>query len=40
VTRAARDDTRIPDRLADVPVLAAADAVTARQFDFRFRGNR
>jgi spore coat protein A len=40
VTRTAKDDTRIPDRLAKVPVLTKADAVAVRQFDFRFAGGR
>ncbi len=40
VTRQARDDTRIPDRLADVPPPAPAAAVATRQFDFRFAGGR
>jgi len=40
VTRAAKDDTRIPERLADVPTLTEADAVDTRQFDFRFAGGR
>lgn len=40
VTREATDDTRIPDRLGDVPALVRADAVATRQFDFRYAGGR
>jgi spore coat protein A len=40
VTRAGKDDTRVPARLAAVPTLVAADAVGERQFDFRFGGGR
>jgi FtsP/CotA-like multicopper oxidase with cupredoxin domain len=40
VTRKAKDDTRIPARLSDVPTLTRADAVRVRQFDFRFGAGR
>jgi spore coat protein A len=40
VTRSAVDDTRIPDRLADLPALTEVDAVETRQFDFRMSGRR
>jgi FtsP/CotA-like multicopper oxidase with cupredoxin domain len=40
VTRRATDDTRVPDRLADVPPLTRAESVATRQFDFRFSGGR
>ena len=40
VTRTAADDTRIPDRLAELPVLTEADAARVRQFDFRYGGGR
>jgi spore coat protein A, manganese oxidase len=38
VTRTATEDTRIPDRLGDVPALTRADSVATRQFDFRYGG--
>jgi spore coat protein A len=40
VTRSATDDTRVPPRLADVPVLERSEAVEVRQFDFRFGAGR
>ncbi len=40
VTRSATDDTSVPATLVDVPVLARADAVAVRQFDFRTTGGR
>jgi len=41
VTRLATDDSRVPDRLsAAEPPLTTADAVTERQFDFRYDEGR
>jgi FtsP/CotA-like multicopper oxidase with cupredoxin domain len=40
VTRTAKEDTRVPARLATVPVLTRADAARVRRFDFRSRGGR
>ena len=40
VTRRARDDTRVPAVLADVPPSTRAAAVATREFDFRFQNGR
>ena len=40
VTGPAADDSRIPNRLADVEQLDRAEAVTERQFDFRYAAGR
>jgi spore coat protein A len=40
VARPAADDTHIPARLATLDQLKAADAVTERQFDFRYDDSR
>ena len=40
VTRRAADDSRVPDRLADVETLTRKQSVATRQFDFQLVGGK